>query len=153
VYKAGTVILALSVFIWALASLPPGVDYAGEGSIVGHVGKWLLPIFEPLGISDWKPVVALIFGALAKEVVVGTLGTLYGAEENVVEAISHIFTPASALAFMVFTLLYMPCIATIAAIKQESGSWKYPIIAIAIELTTAWLIAFGVYHGTGLFLR
>ncbi|TCK02530.1 ferrous iron transport protein B [Phorcysia thermohydrogeniphila] len=153
VYKAGTVILALSVFIWALASLPPGVDYAGEGSIVGHVGKWLLPIFEPLGISDWKPVVALIFGALAKEVVVGTLGTLYGAEENVIEAIAHIFTPASALAFMVFTLLYMPCIATIAAIKHESGTWKYPILAIAIELTTAWVIAFGVYHVASLFLK
>jgi ferrous iron transport protein B len=152
-YKAGTVIFALSIFIWALATLPWGVEYAGENSIVGYIGKLLYPLFEPFGVSDWKPVVALIFGALAKEVVVGTLGTLYGAEENVVEAISHTFTPASALSFMVFTLLYMPCVATIAAIKQESGSWKYPILAIAVELTTAWLIAFGVYHGTGLFLR
>ena len=146
VYKAGTVIFSVSVFIWALASLPAGVEYAGENSIVGHVGRLLLPIFEPLGVNDWKPVVALIFGALAKEVVVGTLGTLYGTEENVTEALSHVFTPSSALAFMVFTLLYTPCVATIAAIKQESGTWKYPLIVVAVELTTAWIIAFGVYR-------
>lgn len=146
VYKAGTIILAVSVFIWALATLPAGVEYASENSLIGHVGKILVPLFEPLGIDDWKPVVALMFGALAKEVIVGTLGTLYGSEENVVHALSHVFAPESALAYMVFILLYIPCVATIAAIKQESGSWKWPVFSIAIELTTAWIVAFVVYN-------
>ncbi len=146
VYKAGTVIFAVSVFIWALATLPAGVEYASENSLIGHVGKFLVPLFEPFGIDDWKPVVALIFGALAKEVVVGTLGTLYGSEENVTHALSHVFTPESALAYMVFTLLYIPCVATIAAIKQESGSWKWPVFSVVIELTTAWMVAFVVYN-------
>ncbi len=146
VHKAGTIILAVSVFIWALATLPVGVEYATENSLIGHVGKLLVPLFEPLGIDDWKPVVALIFGALAKEVVVGTLGTLYGSEENVTHALSHAFTPESALAYMVFILLYVPCVATIAAIRQESGSWKFPIFSVVLELTTAWIVAFGVYN-------
>ncbi len=147
IFKAGTVIFAVSVFIWALASLPPGVSYAGEGSVVGYFGKILLPVFEPLGITDWKPVVALIFGALAKEVVVGTLGTLYGTgEEGLEKALAQTFTPESALAYMVFTLLYIPCVATIAAIKQESGNWRYPLILVAVELTVAWIVAFTVYQ-------
>ena len=149
IFKAGTVIFAVSVFIWALASLPPGAPYAGESSIVGHFGKLLLPIFEPLGITDWKPIVALIFGALAKEVVVGTLGALYGTgEEGLEKALAQTFTPESALAYMVFTLLYIPCIATIAAIKQESGTWRYPALLIAVELTVAWTAAFAVYRLT-----
>ncbi len=146
VYKAGTVIFAVSVFIWVLASFPPGADYASENSLIGNVGKLLTPIFNPMGIDDWKPVVALIFGALAKEVVVGTLGTLYGAEENVTYAISSTFTPESALAYMVFILLYIPCVATIAAIKQESGGWKYPIAIIMVQLITAWILGVTVYH-------
>ena len=151
VTKAGTVIFAVSVFIWALASLPPGVEYAGEGSLVGRIGKLLLPLFQPFGIEDWKPIVALIFGALAKEVVVGTLGALYGTgEEGLEKAISSSFTPESALAFMVFTLLYVPCVATIAAIKQETGGWKYPLLLVAVELLTAWFVAFAVYRVSGL---
>ena len=147
IFKAGTVIFAVSVFIWALASLPPGTEYAGKGTIVGKVGELLLPLFEPIGIYDWKPIVALIFGALAKEVVVGTLGTLYGTgESGLVKALHSTFTPESALAYLVFTLLYIPCVATIAAIKQESGSWKFPLGVVLIELLVAWVSAFTVYH-------
>ncbi|SMP07238.1 ferrous iron transport protein B [Desulfurobacterium pacificum] len=153
VQKAGTVIFALSVFIWLIASLPPGTDYASPESLVGHLGKALQPIFEPIGIHDWKPIVALIFGALAKEVVVGTLGTLYGVEHSISQALSNTFTPASALSYMVFVLLYIPCVATIAAIKQESGSWKYPAILIVTELTVAWIAAFSVYHVAKVFLN
>ncbi len=153
VQKAGTVIFAVSVFIWLIASLPPGADYASSESLVGHLGKVLLPIFEPLGIHDWKPIVALIFGALAKEVVVGTLGTLYGEEHSISQALLNTFTPASALAYMVFVLLYVPCAATIAAIKQESGSWKYPVLLVVIELTVAWTVAFFVYHVGKVFIN
>jgi len=146
-YRAGTVIFAASVFIWALASLPPGAEYAGESSLIGHIGKALTPLFHPLGIYDWKPVVGLLLGALAKEIVVGTLGTLYGTgESGLVEVLRNIFTPESALAFLVFTLLYTPCVATMAAIKQESGSWKFTLGVIAIDLTTAWILAFATFH-------
>ncbi len=151
--KAGTVIFAVSVLIWVLASLPPGVDYAGEKSLVGEIGKFLSPLFHPLGINDWKPIVALIFGALAKEVVVGTMGTLYGAgESGLVKALQSTFTPESALAFLVFTLLYTPCVATMAAIKQESGSWRFTLGVLAIDLTVAWVLAFVTYHFARLIL-
>ncbi len=147
VTKAGTVIFAVSVFIWALASLPPGSTYAGEETFVGYLGKLLLPLFAPLGIEDWKPIVALIFGALAKEVVVGTMGALYGSsEEGLGKALQSAFTPESAVAFLVFTLLYIPCVATIAAIKQESGGWRYPLLAVAIQLSVAWVMAFLVFN-------
>ena len=146
-YKAGTVIFAVSVFIWLLASLPWGTEYAGERSLIGKTGELLLPIFEPLGICDWKPVVALIFGALAKEVVVGTLGTLYGVgESGLVKTLGTIFTPQAALAYLVFTLLYVPCAATMAAIKQESGSWKFTGLVILIDLLVAWTLSFFVYR-------
>lgn len=153
IFKAGTIIFAVSVFIWALASLPPGTEYAGRESIVGRIGEYLAPLFEPLGIHDWKPIVALIFGALAKEVVVGTLGTLYGTgESGLVKALQSTFTPESALAYLVFTLLYIPCVATIAAIKQESGNWKFPLGVVAVELLVAWVSAFTVYHISKLFV-
>ena len=147
VQKAGTVIVAASVIIWALASFPPHGEYAGEGSLIGALGQKLLPLFKPIGIEDWKPIVALFFGALAKEVVVGTLGTLYGTgEAGLIEVIRETFTPASALSFTVFTLLYIPCVATLAAIRQESGNWKFPAFVVAVELTTAWVAAFVTYH-------
>ncbi len=146
-YRAGTVIFAVSVLIWALASLPPGVEYAGKKSFIGEIGQAITPFFHPIGIYDWKPVVGLITGALAKELVVGTLGTLYGTgESGLVEALRSTFTPESALAFLVFTLLYTPCAATMAAIKQESNSWKFTLGVIAIDLTTAWILAFITYH-------
>ncbi len=147
VLKAGTIIFAISVLIWVLASLPPGVDYAGENSLIGKVGNLLLPLFSPLGIHDWKPIVALIFGALAKEIVVGTLGTLYGTgESGLIKTLQSTFTPESAVAYLVFTLLYIPCAATIAAIRQESGSWRFTLLVIGIELSVAWAMAFMVYH-------
>ena len=146
-YRAGTIIFAVSVLVWALASLPPGAKYAGENSLIGHVGKALTPLFHPIGIYDWKPVVGLILGALAKEVVIGTLGTLYGTgESGLVEVLRSVFTPESALAFLVFTLLYTPCAATMAAIRQESNSWKFTLGVIAIDLTMAWILAFITYH-------
>ncbi len=147
IFKAGTVIFSVSIFIWLLASLPSGTEYAGENTVIGKIGSILVPVFSPLGIHDWKPVVALIFGALAKEVVIGTLGTLYGSgESGLISSLQSTFTPESALAYMVFTLLYVPCVATMAAIKQESGSWKFVSLVILIELTTAWVIAFIAYH-------
>ena len=143
--KAGTVIFLASVIVWVLATFPFGVEYAGEHSLAGMIGKILLPVFKPLGINDWKPVVALVFGGVAKEIVVGTLGTLYGNAERLPEILRTVFTPESALAYLFFVLLYIPCIATISAIYQESGSKRWVAFIVAVELVVAWIVAFTVY--------
>jgi len=150
--KAGTIILLGVVFIWLLASLPVGVEYGSEESYAGMLGKVIAPIFIPLGF-DWRIAVALIFGFVAKEIVIGGLGTLYGAGENE-EALSDTLAnsdssgiyPANALGLMVFTLLYMPCIAAVGVIKKETGSWKWTLFAIAYGTILAWIAAFIIYQ-------
>ncbi len=144
--KAGTIIFFASVLIWVLASFPFGVAYAGEHSVAGMIGNFLLPVFKPLGITDWKPVVALIFGGVAKEVVVGTMGTLYGDAESLTVALRGAFSPASAIAYLFFVLLYVPCVATVSAIYQESGSKLWVILIVVVELVIAWMVSFFVYH-------
>lgn len=143
--KAGTFIL-LSVFVvWALASLPWGVEYGASGSFAGRVGQFIAPVFAPAGFGFWQAAVALFFGFLAKEVVVGTFGALLGA--NLAAGLTSLFTPLSAYAFLVMTLLYVPCAAAVAAFKRETGSWKWT--AFMIIYTT--LIGYGgavlVYQG------
>jgi ferrous iron transport protein B len=152
VKKAGTIILATVVFIWFLASMPWGVEYASQQSIIGQMGSLLAPIFEPAGFGFWQAAVALFFGILAKEVVVGTLGTLYGTgAEGLGAVIAQHFTPVSAYAFMVMSLVYVPCIATIAAIKRETNSWKWTGFAIGYSLFLGWVLAVIVYQ-TGSYL-
>lgn len=143
--KAGTFIL-LSVFVvWALASLPWGVEYGASGSFAGRIGQFIAPVFAPAGFGFWQAAVALFFGFLAKEVVVGTFGALLGA--NLAAGLTSLFTPLSAYAFLVMTLLYVPCAAAVAAFKRETGSWKWT--AFMIIYTT--LIGYGgavlVYQG------
>ncbi|MGC9517908.1 MAG: ferrous iron transport protein B [Methanomicrobiales archaeon] len=172
--KAGTLILAVSVIIWLLSSLPIGVEYASQESVTGQIGTTLSPIFAPLGFGEWQPTVALIYGFLAKEVVVSTFGTLYGvgetsdeetgakvtnAEENKEEeelpeeytgfiaAIQNLFNPLSAYAFIVFVLLYIPCMAALATIKRETNSWKWPTFAGIYTFVVAWVVSFIVYQG------
>lgn len=141
--KAGTVILAGSILIWALANLPPGVENISR-SLAGTLGRTLTPLFAPLGF-DWKAVVALIFGFVAKEIVVSTFGVLYGMQESgLAETLRTAFTPASALAFLMFSLLYTPCVATLAAIYKESGSIKWVVFSVVLSLTLAWIFAFAV---------
>jgi len=140
--KAGTIIFAGSVVIWVLASYPPGVDYASEDSLVGAIGHALSPILSPMGFG-WKETVALIFGVVAKELVVGTFGSLMGASGNALtSALQGEMTPLQAYAFMVITLLYMPCLATLAAIKKETGSWRWAGFSFAYGIALAWLFAF-----------
>lgn len=146
--KAGTVILAASVVIWALGSLPWGVKFASEGSLVGHIGRAIQPVVRPLGF-DWRSAVALLFGIGAKEIVVSTLGVLYGAGHGaggLGNALAQSFTPLTAYTFMVVSLIYMPCIATIAAIKRETNSWKWTLFAVGYSLVLAYLIGFAVYR-------
>ncbi len=135
--KAGTVILVGAVFIWLLGNLPPGVPYASEDSYVGKLGKLVAPVFAPQGFG-WKGVVALVFGFLAKEVVVSSLGVLYGGEENLPDVLSHEFPKPTAWAFLVFAMLYTPCVATLAAIRSEGGGTRWALISAAVSSAVAW---------------
>lgn len=146
--KAGTIIVSVVILIWVLSNLPVGVEYASENSLIGRIGSLIAPILKPAGFGKWEAASALIFGVLAKEVVVGTFGVVYGAEgAALTEAIRQNFTPLSAYAFMVMTLIYIPCVATIGAIKRETNSWKWTAFAVGYTLALGWLMAVIVYQG------
>jgi len=147
VRKAGTVIVAAVVLIWVLANLPLGVEYASQESLIGRLGTILAPIFGPAGFGTWQAAVALVFGLLAKEVVVGTLGVLYGVEEEgLTAAIAQSWTPLSAYAFMVMTLIYIPCVAAIGAIRRETNSWGWTAFAVGYSLVLGWIMAVLVFQ-------
>lgn len=152
VHKAGTFIFIVAIIMWFLASYPSGVAYGSKASYIGQLGQILLPIFEPLGF-DWIKSVALVFGLLAKEVVISAFGVLYGvAEEGALQqTITQTWTPLQAYVFMVFTLLYIPCFATITVIKRETGSWKWTIFTTLFSFVLAWFISFLVLQ-IGLFV-
>ncbi|MGD8717728.1 MAG: ferrous iron transport protein B [Candidatus Zixiibacteriota bacterium] len=150
--RAGGIIFAIVVLLWGLSNLPPGVEYAGEDSLVGIIGSAVAPLLAPAGFGEWKAAVALIFGFLAKEVVVGTLGILYGTgEEGLAAVLGDSFTPLSAYAFMVMTLIYIPCMATIAVIKRETNSWRWTAFAVGYSLVLGWVAAVIVYQVGRLF--
>jgi ferrous iron transport protein B len=123
-----------------------------EKSFIGRIGKISAPLFAPLGI-DWRGGVALLTGFVAKEIVVSTLGVLHavGDVESSEELKSALqaagMTPLSALSMMVFVLLYLPCLATIATIRRETGSYKWMFFSIFYSTSVAWLTAFAVYQG------
>ena len=159
--KMGGMILVASVIVWFLSAYPrsevqqiPNEQHY-ENSYLGRLGKTCQPIFEPLGLN-WKAGVALLSGLPAKEIIVSTVGVLYtdeqpeASEENLGSKIvaSGDYNPASALAFLVFVLLYFPCIATIAAIGSEAG-WKWAVGAVLYDTALAWGVAWVVYHVVG----
>ncbi|QTL99175.1 ferrous iron transport protein B [Iocasia frigidifontis] len=145
--KAGTLIFSVVVLIWLLSSLPLGVEYASQHSFIGKIGSFLSPLFAPLGLGNWQSTAALIFGILAKEVVVGTLGVVYSVgESGLSTAIAQNFTALSAYSLMVLTLLYTPCVATLGAIKRETNSWKWTIFSAIYTFVIAWIIAFIIYQ-------
>lgn len=134
-------------------------------SYLGRVGKVIQPVMSPLGF-DWKMSIALIAGLPAKEIIVSTMGVLYQSdvEENTVNlqqklqnevftdgkhAGQKVFTPASALAFLVFILIYFPCIGVVATLKNESGSWKWVIFSLIYTTVLAWIMAFATFHLVG----
>jgi len=148
IIKAGTVIFGAVLVIWFLSSVPFGVEYGSEQSLVGIIGKIIAPVFQPLGFGNWQAAVSLLFGFIAKEVIIGSMGTLYGVGQEGLSAVLHgSFTPLSAYAFMVFVLLYVPCIAVIATIKKETNSWKWPAFTTVYLTVVAWIISFIVYQG------
>ena len=137
--RAGTIIFGIVVFIWLL-------DYVGA---LEPIGRAVAPIFTPAGFGQWQAAVTLIFGILAKEVVVGTFGTLFAVEEGALgETIATQlgWTPLIAYAFMAMCLIYIPCMATIAVVKRETNSWKWTGFAIGYSLTLGWLVATLIYQ-------
>ncbi len=144
--EAGSIIILASSFVWALAFLPVGVSYASKASFAGKIGKALKPIFKPLGINDWRLIVALLFGAVAKEVIVSTLGTLFGSHAALHASLKNVLTAPSAISYLIFVLLYIPCVATVAAIKRESGSVRFVLALILFELLSAWAVAFLAFN-------
>jgi ferrous iron transport protein B len=152
--RATTVILAAVVVVWLLGSLPWGVEYASAESWMGQLGQIVAPIFSPAGFGQWQAAVSLIFGILAKEVVVGTLGTLFGVDSialgaNLTTQLG--WTPLVAYAFMVFCLLYLPCAATLATLRAESGGWKWAAFAAVYTTVLAWIAATLIFQVGSLF--
>ena len=148
--KAGTIILGSAIIIWILSSLPFGVEYGSQESILGMIGSIISPILIPLGFGTWQAGIAVLTGLVAKEVVVSTFATLNGLEEDdeegTMSVVQEIFTPLSAYSFMAFCLLYVPCFAAIGAIKQETNSWKWPLTMAGITLVTAYIVSFLIYN-------
>lgn len=174
--KMGGIILVASVIIWALSYFPrPAESYEREltpheqmeqqsNSYLGKIGQALTPLVEPLGFN-WKVTTSLLSGTAAKELVVSTLGVLYsesdsGEDLSLSQRISQPnpvtgtpdFTPLIALSFMVFVLLYFPCIASVTAVIKESGSWKWGLFTIVYNTCVAWIVAFIVYQVGLLFI-
>jgi ferrous iron transport protein B len=193
--KAGTYILAVTVFVWFLLNLPWGVE-SRKDSYLGKAGQVIAPAFAPLGFGTWEAASSLVTGVIAKEIVVGTMGEIYAPKKEeqkeaptlsedlkeigvsfgkaVKESVSNVvstagmsslsteeksersalkmevrkaFTPLSAYAFMLFVLLYMPCMVVAIAMRQEFGSWKWFGVAFVYQTILAWGAAFIVYQG------
>ena len=144
--KAGTIIFGVVVLIWLL-------DYTG---VLEPIGRAIAPIFIPCGFGQWQAAVSLLFGLLAKEVVIGAMGTLFAAEEGVLGAAIAAqlgWTPLIAFGFMVFCLLYVPCVAALGAIRGETNStWKWPLFSLAYTTAIAWVVATLIFQIGRLFI-
>ncbi len=148
--RAGSIILSMSIIVWLLASLPPGVSYGSKESILGRIGSFIAPVFSPAGLGKWEISISLLIGILAKELIVSSFGVILG-EENLISSLQNIFTPLSAYSFMLITLIYIPCIATMVAIKNEAG-FKYLFLTIIYTIFLGWIIATIFYQIGNLFL-
>jgi len=148
VKKAGTVIVVMSALIWVLSYMPTGDLQTGY---LAHVGHWLTPMGSWLGL-DWRMLVALLSSIVAKENTLATLSVLYQAGSaggGLTTALAHAITPAAALAFLAIQMTFIPCVATLAAIKQETRSWKWTLFSVALMLVTSLSVGLLVYR-TGL---
>jgi len=143
-YQAATLIVVGVVVVWLLTHFPTNVPSASAKTWAGQLGQLFSPVFTPLGIH-WQETVALLFGFIAKEIVIGALAVIYGGADLKIQVAAHI-TPLQGLSFMLFTLLYTPCIATIAAIRAESRSWRIMILSLVLGLGSAWMASFLLYQ-------
>lgn len=153
--RAFTIIFLATVIIWFLQSFDSRLNVVTDSadSILAAIGHLLAPVFAPLGFDDWRIPTALITGFTAKEAVISTLGVLMGTSTAALGPALHtLFTSVSAISFLVFTLLYTPCVAAIAAVKRELESGWLALGVVILQCVVAWLAAFGVYLLLGLFV-
>jgi len=145
VRKAGTIILLASATVWLLSYLPGGEV---EGSLLARFGRWLEPAGRWLGLGDWRLIIALLSSFVAKENTIAALGVLYGSEATLglAEMVARTLTPAAALAFLVVQMTFVPCAATVAAIRQETGAWKWPAFSVGLLLVVSLGVAIMVYQ-------
>ncbi|MED3572525.1 ferrous iron transport protein B [Cytobacillus praedii] len=150
VKKAGTFIFAGSVFIWLLSYIGPGgMDVALDNSYLAAIGGFIAPLFEPIGFNTWQAGASLITGFLAKEAIISTMNIIYFVpdEASLQGLLSDYFTPLAGYSFMVFILLYIPCLATVATIYKETGSKKWTAFSMGYALIAAYLLALIIYQG------
>lgn len=146
VRDAGGFILLGVVAVWFLTHYPFNAEPAGTDTLAGQIAGWMAPVFAPLGIDNLMSI-ALLFGFVAKEVVVGALAVIYGTSEGALSGIiATQLTWIEAYSFMLFVLIYTPCLSTIAVMKQESKSWLFTTLAVVWPLTLAWLASFIFYQ-------
>ncbi|HLR35229.1 MAG TPA: ferrous iron transport protein B [Tissierellales bacterium] len=151
--RAGTIIFGEVTILWILAVLPLGVEPYSQGSILGKIGTFVSPIFKPAGFGNWEASVGLFAGIVAKEAVVATLGMVHAGVDNgtkLVIALQQAFTPLSAISFMVMTLLYTPCAATLGTIKRETNSVKWTLFIALYTFLIGWVSATLIYQIGGL---
>lgn len=141
--KAFTIIFMASIVIWFLQTFDVRLNVVvdSKDSLLALIGGFAAPVFVPLGFGDWRISTALITGFTAKESVVSTLTVLFGGDMS---ALNTLFTPFSALVFLVFTLLYTPCVAAIASVKREMGTARSAFLVVIIQCVIAWIVAFAV---------
>ncbi|WP_214482625.1 ferrous iron transport protein B [Bacillus sp. SM2101] len=153
--KAGTIIFAGSVFIWLLTYFgPSGVAEQMDNSFLALIGGYIAPLFAPLGFGTWQAAASLMTGFFAKEVVVSTMNIIYYAPntDSLQGMLSQYYTPISAISFMSFVLLYVPCLATVATIKKESNSTKWTLFSVGYALVIAYVISLLIYQVGKMFL-
>lgn len=145
-HRATTFIVLGVLMVWLLTHLPSDAVPASAETIAGQIGLWLKPVLNPIGI-DTQLAIALIFGFVAKEIVVGSLAVIYGLQGDALgHAIASQVDWVQGLSFMIFTLIYTPCLSTIATLKNESKSWWFASFALLWSLVLAWLAAFVFYQ-------
>ncbi len=146
-FRAGTVIFLASVGIWLLLNF--GIEGYGDirHSFGNQIGHWIAPIFTPMGFGNWQSSLSLLAGIVAKEIVIANMSIIYQFEGATLKSgLLSNFSSVSAYAFMVFSLLYVPCIAVIGMIRSETQSWKWTIFSITYNFSVAWLVATLVYQ-------
>ena len=153
--RAFTVIFLATLAVWFLQTFDTRFNVVAEGgnSILVGIGKLIAPFFAPLGFSDWRAATALLSGFMAKEAVISTFAVLTGSSAtNLPTALGQIFSPLAAITFLVFTLIYSPCVAAISTVRREMNSIKAAVGIVLYQTAVAWIVSFVVFQVGSLFL-